>query len=384
MQPIANVATSGRALSELPAVSTEQTRRLDRRARDLSWPPRRVVVAALTVSLAYFIGARFGLLLRLPGMTPSVMWPPNALLTCALLLVPPRWWAACLLAALPAHLTLHINTEWSTPLILGLFVSNCSEAIIGASLLRWLSDRPTRFDSLERVRAFVVAVVLIAPFLSSFLDAGIVATFGSDPYWRVWRTRLFSNALTELTVVPAVVGLVTHVRLWGVRTTAGRVLEAAVLISGLFGVWIVVSMWPDAQALIPGATRTPLAFLLPFMAWSALRFGPTGTSLALLTATVLTISSAARGISPFQSLTPGETLVGLQAPADRRGVAALRAGRVHRRAPPGLERARRAPAVRGAVVSPVKGLRPRPERSNGRILRARGSAVWVKRCASTA
>ena len=97
-------------------------------------------MAALCVSAAYFLGARLGLFLRLPGATPSVLWPPNALLTSALLIVPPRWWGVCLLAAFPAHLSLSLDTEWSGTFITALFVTNCSEALIGAALLRRLSD----------------------------------------------------------------------------------------------------------------------------------------------------------------------------------------------------------------------------------------------------
>jgi signal transduction histidine kinase len=272
-----------------------------------------VFVAAASVSLAYFLGAQFGLLLRVPGATPSVLWPPNALLTSALLIVPPRYWWACLLAVVPAHLTLSMGTGWPLPMVLGLLATNCSESLIGASLLRRLSDRPTGFDSLERLLAFVVAIVLAAPLLSGFLDAAVVTTFRGESYWNVWRTRTFSNVLTELTVVPAVIGILTQSRGWWRRLQPARVLEAAALLSGLLGVWLVVWLWPSgSQALIPGSTRAPLAFLLPFIAWAAVRFGPTGASVAILAATVLTIFAASRGLSPFYSLPPGETLLGVQ------------------------------------------------------------------------
>jgi signal transduction histidine kinase/integral membrane sensor domain MASE1 len=272
-----------------------------------------VLVAAASVSVAYFLGAQFGLLLRVPGATPSVLWPPNALLTCALLLVPPQHWWTCLLAVVPAHLTLSVGTGWPIPMVAGLFASNATEALIGASLLRRLSDRPTAFDSLERVLAFVVAVVLAAPLLSSFLDAAVVTTFQDEPYWNVWRTRAFSNVLTELTIVPAVIGTFMWVRGPRPPLRPARVLEATALVSGLLGVWLVAWLWPSgSQALIPGSTRAPLAFLLPFIAWAAVRFGPTGASVAILIATLLTISAAARGLSPFYSLSPGETLLGVQ------------------------------------------------------------------------
>lgn len=272
-----------------------------------------MLIAAALVSAAYFVGARLGLLLRLPGDTPSVLWPPNALLTAALLLVPRRYWAVCLLAAAPAHLTLNSGTEWSGLLISALFVTNCSEALIGASLLRAMSDRPTAFDSVPRVVAFIIAVGMLGPFLSTFLDAGVVALFGSEPYWDVWRARLLSNVLTELTVVPAVVGLVTRGGPWLRRAEPARRFEAAALITGLVGVGALVSVLATSDpGLLPGTTRTPLAFFVLFVAWAIVRFGPAGTSITLLTATVLSISAAARGISPFEHMSPAETVPSLQ------------------------------------------------------------------------
>ena len=174
------------------------------RGPDGDWTRSRVVVAAIVVCVAYFLGAQLGLYLRLPGATPSVLWPPNALLTSALLLVPPRHWGAMLLAALPAHLTLNMGTDWPPAMIGLLFITNCSEALIGATLLRRLSDTPSRFDSLQRLFAFVVSVALVAPIVTSFLDAAVVSSFSTEAYWDVWRARTFANVLTAVTVVPAV------------------------------------------------------------------------------------------------------------------------------------------------------------------------------------
>ena len=63
-------------------------------------PAPSALLAAL-VCLSYVVGAEIGFGLRLPPATPSVVWPPNSILTTALLLTPvSRWWIV-LLAALP-------------------------------------------------------------------------------------------------------------------------------------------------------------------------------------------------------------------------------------------------------------------------------------------
>jgi len=53
----------------------------------------RVAATAVLVGLAYYVGAKVGLVLRLPPATSSVVWQPNSILTATLLpSPPPRWW----------------------------------------------------------------------------------------------------------------------------------------------------------------------------------------------------------------------------------------------------------------------------------------------------
>ncbi len=291
---------------------TGDARRSTLRGPDGAWTRSRVIVAAIVVCVAYFLGAQLGLHLRLPGATPSVLWPPNALLTSALLLVPPRHWGAMLLAAFPAHLTLSMGTDWPAAMIGLLFLTNCSEALIGATLLRRISDTPNRFDSLQRLFAFVVSVALVAPIVSSFLDAAVVSSFSTESYWDVWRARTFANVLTAVTVVPAVTsvaGYLTSSQPW---PPVRRMLEWTALGAGLLATWFAIPFAEARYTFIPGAVRVPLAFLLPFIAWAAVRFGTIGASVTVLMTTLLAIVSAAHGNSPFFTLSPGETLIGVQ------------------------------------------------------------------------
>ena len=65
--------------------------------------PARTLLLLAAVSATYYLGARLGFVLRFPPAITSVIWPPNALLTAALLLTEPRRWWLCVAAALPAH-----------------------------------------------------------------------------------------------------------------------------------------------------------------------------------------------------------------------------------------------------------------------------------------
>ena len=51
---------------------------------------QHVFATALLVSVAYYVGTNIGLIFRIPPSIPSVLWPPNAILTATLLLTPAR------------------------------------------------------------------------------------------------------------------------------------------------------------------------------------------------------------------------------------------------------------------------------------------------------
>jgi len=152
------------------------------------WPiaqyatPRRLQgglrLAALSafVAVSYYLGSLLGLVLRVPPETTSVLWPPNAILTAALLLTPsPRRWWIYLAAAFPAHLAVQLGTGWPRAMILALYFTNCSEALIAAGCLRRLDPMRVRFDTLKGMASFLVAAVLVAPLLSSFDDDDLYA-----------------------------------------------------------------------------------------------------------------------------------------------------------------------------------------------------------------
>src|SRR5262249_43514990 len=177
---------------------------LDSLNRRLADPKIRTAAIALLIAVGYYTGSKFGFLLKLPPLTPSIMWPPNAMLTATLLLSSPRRWWIYLLAALPAHLAAPRPQESLTlAFILPVFLTNCSEALIAALLIRRLAPggRIT-FDSLRSAGTFILCAGFAAPFFSSFLDAAVGTLLLGQPYELVWRTRFFANVLTELSLVP--------------------------------------------------------------------------------------------------------------------------------------------------------------------------------------
>lgn len=265
------------------------------------WPPARLAAAAALTALAYFLGVQVGLALTFPPLTTSILWPPNALLTAALLLVPVRYWWVCLGAALPVHLAPELGAGFSPALTLLLFLTNCGEAVIAAGLVRVVSDAPTAFNTFPRIAVFIAAAGFIAPVVSSFADAAVVNIVRGEEYWSVWRLRTFGNSLTELSVVPwvvlAVVALQRGVRL----PRPSRLAEAIVLTLSL----AVIADWVFGGAMnLPGVPQTPLMLLLPFMFWAAVRFGVGGVSAALFICALSASYESSQGHRPFETLPP--------------------------------------------------------------------------------
>ena len=159
-------------------------------------------------------------------------------------------------------------------MILCWFVSNSSEAVIGAGLMRYLVRGPIQFTSLRNAAIFCLCVVFAGPFLSSLLDAAFVRwnAWGQASYWDLIRIRFFSNALAALIVVPLIVTWATK-GILAVRA-AGRacLLEACLILLGLLAIGFAV-----LYKFGPGADSALLFLTLPFLLWAAARFGSAGS-----------------------------------------------------------------------------------------------------------
>ena len=264
------------------------------------------------IAVAYYVGARVGGVLKFEALTPSVVWPPNAILTATLLLSAPRRWPLYLAAALPAHVAFLFG-RMPTSLLLAVFLTNCSEAMLAAGSVRYFAGAgPRVFESLRSVGVFIVCAGFIAPFVTSFADAGAVALLNGESYWLVWTTRFFANVLTALTVVPTIVIVVARAGRWLRSGFTRRSAEALTVWLGLFIVNVAPFQKTPAIVSFGLPSVAPLAFSLPFLVWAAVRLGPAGTSAALLTVEVLAVVTGIRLGGPFADLTPLHNVISLQ------------------------------------------------------------------------
>ena len=270
---------------------------------------RRALLAPLLTCIGYYMGSQIGFALTFRPHPVSVLWPPNSILLAALLLTPTRSWGFVLLGALPAHCLVQLQTHTPVSMMICYFISNSCEALIGAACTRYFVRGQLRFDTLRSTAVFCLCGALLAPFLSSFLDAGFVRLnhWGAGAYWELWRIRFFSNVLAALTFASAIVTWLAPRSRGSVRWNRNAFIETALLLLGL-------AVASYAAFYAEGPSAGPVLFLapLPFLLWAALRVGPRGTTSAILMITFLSIWSASHGHGPFAGDAPEQNARSLQ------------------------------------------------------------------------
>jgi two-component system CheB/CheR fusion protein len=272
--------------------------------------PLRTLAAALCVTVGSFLGARLGTELQFPGIGAATLFPPYAVLTAALLLSEPRRWWVYLLASSLGNLLPHLWGGFSVSFVLLAELANYARALVAAAGVRIFGGRTYRFDTLSETVWFMFFAVLVGPVVGALLGAGDVVVHGAGEFWGSFQAWLLSNSLTGLTLLPILVVTVHNGRV--APETARRrtrAFEAAVLGISL----LVVGTYSLTQPHVPlEALPTRILWLLPFLLWGAVRFGPRGTAAALLGIASLTIWGALHGRGPFAGLSPAENLLQLQ------------------------------------------------------------------------
>ena len=275
-----------------------------------SRPPGPVWLIAGLTGVGYYLGTKVGFALTFQPHAVSTLWPPNAVLLAALLLTAPRYWWLVLLAAFPAHLLGQIQGSVPTLQVLAWFASNCSEALIGASCIWYVRRAPLRLKSFGEFCGFIGFGALLAPFLSSFLDIGLLKLigWGQGEFWSLWEMRFFSNVLASILLVPLILVWRNHLQDARAGQSPAHVFEAVFVVLCV----LIVSAVVFKQDFSSGPDSATLFVMLPFLLWAAVRLGVRGTSMALLIVAVASIWAAIHGRGPFVAGSPDQSALTVQ------------------------------------------------------------------------
>ncbi len=270
----------------------------------------RIALTAFGLAIGYYGGTIIGFALTPSNQPIATFWPPNAILLAVLLLNRRRVWWIFVLAVLPVHLFVQLRSGVPLLTSIGWFAGNAGEALLGALLITRFEKVELLFKTIRGVIVFLIFGVLAAPLITSFLDAAVVVVTGmGSQYWHFWLSRLFSNMLAELTLVPTIVVISLRGVSWPMKRNPARYAEACLLIVGT--VLISTLVFGGEQAArnsIPALIYTPLPFLL----WASVRFGPGGLGASLFVVATFSVWNAMHGRGPFTSDSLADNVIALQ------------------------------------------------------------------------
>ena len=259
---------------------------------------------------SYYLGARLGLGFRFQNSHIGVVWPSNAVLLSALLLVPRRrWWLVFLVTAVAHVAALGPSTPaWR---LVWQIVGNSAFTAATVWVLQRFTQLPLRFASPKHVVVYIGVA-----FGMSFVYGLVTPTFVRSllhfestysPAAALGRT-LLGNATAMLLLTPFVV-------LWAQQDldpqkelTRLQLVEAVVMVFSS-GVVATVAFFTG-----PEVARLPWTLLLVFppLLWTAVRFGPLGASSGLFVVAALSLWGTASQLGPFVLIDDADRVLTLE------------------------------------------------------------------------
>ena len=252
-----------------------------------------LLVVCVTTALSYLVPKLVGMLVSNP-QTVWPLWPGCAILVTGLLLVRVSVWPLLIPASFVGFALADLQAGVPLSSIAWFIPGNTVEVLISAIGLRYCFDGVPRLNSVRALAKYSFFAIVLAPFAGAFLSAHGIAR----DYWMGWKIVFLSEVLAFVTVTPALLSWVSEGR-GLMRKSRAHHLEGVMLIAGLVLVSYIVFTLPEDS-------RSPALFytLVPFLLWSALRFGWLGISTSLIAVTSLSIWGAVDGRGPFSNLVP--------------------------------------------------------------------------------
>lgn len=258
----------------------------------------------VTVGLAYYVSAWFGVTQTITREGIAILWPPNAILLSALLLTRPALWPSILVAAFTAEIAADLPSFplWAA-ISFGLI--NAFETLLAATLIRRGLNGAFDFTNLRMAARFL----LFGPVLA----AAIAAVFGAIAYrflgradstfLSLWRLWWFGDALGLLLLTPLLVRLGREAMdgFSGPGWHWPKLLEFCVLLAVVFvlGTWVFVAVEHTAEVF----HLTP-AMMLPLGLWAAVRFGVLGAASTVVIVSVIAVNYLVHGPHPYAETAP--------------------------------------------------------------------------------
>jgi PAS domain S-box-containing protein len=263
----------------------------------------QTVLLSCLLAIACYAAAKLGGILIVTGpQTLWPLWPGCALLVSVLLLSPRRIWPILVPAGLAGFVAYDFQASVSLPSIAWLILADTLEIFVVAWGVSYYLNGETRLSSLKALARYSFFAVILGPLIVS--SVGVRGLTGEP--WISWRMSFLSEGLAFLTLTPAILGWVGQVRA-RVLESRTRYLEAIVLFLATiclsYFIFIAREKSPPPQLLYS---------LVPFLLWSALRFGTAGAGTSASIVALLSIWGEVHGRGPFIGMDPINGVQSLQ------------------------------------------------------------------------
>jgi PAS domain S-box-containing protein len=265
-------------------------------------PLQSALLASMVATLCY-LAAKLGGVLIISGHQPLwPLWPGCAVLVAILLLLPKKTWPILIPAGLAGFVIYDLQVGVSIRSIAWLILADTLEILVAAWGVNYsLNGRP-RLNCLKALARYSLFTVILGSLVVSSI--GVFGLNGDR--WISWKISFLSEGLAFLTVTPAILGWFDR---GGTSARASRAyyLELTILMALLISLSYVI--------FVAQGTNVPPALLyslVPFLVWSALRFGSMGVGTSATIVAVLSIWGAIHGRGPFAETDSINNVLSLQ------------------------------------------------------------------------
>jgi len=230
------------------------------------------------------------------------LWPGCAILVAILMLVRARIWPALILVSFAGFVLFDLHVGVPVASIAWFIPADTIEVLTAAIGLRYCFDGVPRLNNVNSLAKYGFVAVLLAPFVAAFVSARGIP----GDYWTSWRISFLSEVLAFLTLTPAILSWFSEGPAWVQKARAYRI-EFAVLTATtvLLGYFVFAA---DTKSDSPAL----LYSLVPFLLWSALRFGWIGITSSMIIIFFLSVWGLVHGRGPFCALGSQNSMLVLQ------------------------------------------------------------------------
>jgi signal transduction histidine kinase len=225
--------------------------------------------------------------------TGTRLWLPDSVLLCALLVAPRKKWWLYVLMTMPSRFVPGLRPQVAAWFLWLTWSNDVAKGLLAASLLRYSSGTPIRFNTVRRYATYLGIAVLLTPMLSALFGALTRHLGLGHAFWPAFGQWFLGDVLSALVITPTLL-------LWFSREY--RLLRPRLFEAIVWGIGFALCLWYAVLFSRFDQTIVAIYAPFPFLVWAALRLGAIGASSGLSLTTLFVIFGISRQQGPFSYL----------------------------------------------------------------------------------